>query len=112
PVMLSLISAGIAAHADAQIAQIAVPPLRLPDAARTLPSLPDIGAEPLVAVRDTLARVRLDRIATLLRDNRDRIEPDRDGQPAVRGILVATGVDETMIARAAESGFKLIDRDR
>ncbi|NYF32189.1 S8 family serine peptidase [Sphingopyxis sp. JAI108] len=108
PMMLSLLSAGIAAHADAQIA---LPPVQLPDAARTLPSLPDISSEPLVAVRNTLAQLRIDRIAALLRDNRDRIEPDRDGQPAVRGIVVATGVDEAMIARAAKEGFRLIDRE-
>ncbi len=108
PMTLSLLSAGIAAHADAQIA---LPPVQLPDAARTLPSLPDISSEPLVAVRNTLAQLRIDRIAALLRDNRDRIEPDRDGQPAVRGIVVATGVDEEMIARAAKEGFRLIDRE-
>src|SRR3546814_15151374 len=87
PVMLSLLCAGITARVDAQIA---LPSVQLP---RTLPSLPEIGAEPLTAVRDTLAQVRLDRIATLLRDNRDRIEPDRNGQPAVRGLLPPPGVD-------------------
>lgn len=106
---ISLLAAGIAARVDAQIA---LPPVQLPDAARTLPSLPDIGAEPLTTLRGTLAQVRLDRIATLLRDNRDHIEPDREGQPAVRGILVATGVDDAMIARAAKDGFRLVDRDR
>jgi hypothetical protein len=109
PVMFSLLCAGIAVRVDAQIA---LPSVRLPDTSRTLPSLPDIVAEPLEAAGDTLARVRLDRIDRLLRDNRDRIEPDRNGQPAVRGILVATGVDEAMIARAAKEGFRLIDRDR
>ena len=106
---ISLLVAGIAARVDAQIA---LPPVQLPDAARTLPSLPDIGAEPLTTLRGTLAQVRLDRVATLLRDNRDHIEPDREGQPAVRGILVATGIDDAMIARAAKDGFRLIDRDR
>src|SRR3546814_4354447 len=106
PVMLSLLCSGITARVDAQIA---LPSVQLP---RTLPSLPEIGAGPLTAVRDTLAQVRLDRIATLLRDNRDRIEPDRNGQPAVRGIIIATGVDEAMIARAAKDGFRLVDRDR
>ena len=105
PVMFSLLCAGIAARVDAQIA---LPSVQLP---RTLPSLPEIGAEPLTAIRDTLAQARLDRIAKLLRDNRDGIEPDRDGQPAVRGIVVATGVDQAMIARAAKEGFRLIDRE-
>lgn len=109
PVMFSLLCAGIAVRVDAQIA---LPSVQLPDTSRTLPSLPDIVAEPLETAGDTLARVRLDRIDRLLRDNRDRIEPDRNGQPAVRGILVATGVDEAMIARAAKEGFRLIDRDR
>ena len=93
-------------------AQIAVPSVQLPDAARTLPSLPDIGTEPLIAVGDTLAQARLDRITSLLRDRRDRVEPDRYGQPAVRGVLVATGIDDAMIARAQLDGFALIDRER
>src|SRR3546814_17452387 len=103
PVMLSLLCSGITARVDAQIA---LPSVQLP---RTLPSLPEIGAEPLTAVRDTLAQVRLDRIATLLRDNRDRIEPDRNGQPAVRGRIIATGVVEAMIAPAAQEGLRLVD---
>ncbi|WP_447765818.1 S8 family serine peptidase [Sphingopyxis panaciterrae] len=105
---ISLLSAAMTARVDAQIA---LPPVQLPDAARTLPSLPNL-AEPLPRVGDTLAQMRLDRITTLLRDNRERIEPDRSGQPAVRGILVATGVDGPMIARAVKKGFRLIDRDR
>ncbi len=105
---ISLLSAGMAARA---LAQVALPPVELPDAAGTLQSLPDIDAEPLITLGDRLAEVRLDRITSLLRDNRDRIEPDRDGQPAVRGILVATGVDDAMIAQAAKAGFRLVDRD-
>lgn len=106
--MISLLPAGMAAQVAAQIA---LPPVRLPDAAATLPPLPEVGAEPLETVSNSLAQLRLDRITTLLRNNRDRIEPDRNGQPAVRGILVATGVDDAMIARAAKDGFRLIDRD-
>ncbi|MGL3822920.1 S8 family serine peptidase [Sphingopyxis sp. R3-92] len=105
---IALLPAGMAAHVDAQIV---LPPVRLPDAAGPLPQLPEIGAAPMSALSDTLAQVRLDRIATLLRDNRDRIEPDRNGQPAVRGMLVATGVDDAMIASAAKDGFRLVDRD-
>ncbi len=93
-------------------AQIALPSVQLPDAARTLPPLPDLGNQPLIAVGDTLAQARLGRITDILRTQRDRIEPDRNGQPAVRGILIATGIDDAMIARAQSDGFKLIDRDR
>jgi len=105
---ISLLFTGMATRL---FAQIALPPVQLPDAARTLPSLQDLGAEPLITAGDRLAQVRLNRVTALLRDNRSRIEPDRNGQPAVRGILVATGVDDAMIARAAKHGFRLIDRD-
>ncbi|MDR6834921.1 MULTISPECIES: hypothetical protein [unclassified Sphingopyxis] len=71
-------------------AQIALPSVQLPDAARTLPTLPKLGNQPLIAVGDTLAQARLGRMTDLLRTQRDRIEPDRNGEPAVRGILIAT----------------------
>lgn len=93
-------------------AQIAVPSVQLPETARTLPTLPDLDARPLIQVGDTLAEARLDRIRALLRNHRDRVELDRNDQPAVRGILVATGIDDAMIARAARQGFGLIERDR
>lgn len=93
-------------------AQVALPQVQLPDAARTLPGLPDIGAEPLIAVGDRLTQVRLDRIAALVRRDRDRIELDDRGEPAVRGVLVASGVDAAMIARAGDAGFALLDRER
>jgi minor extracellular protease Epr len=93
-------------------AQIGLPPVQLPDAARTVPPLPDLRGEPLVRIGDRLAEVRLDRITNLLRDQRDRTEPDRNGEPAVRGILIATGIDDAMIARAADKGFRLLDRER
>lgn len=92
-------------------AQIILPPVQLPDAARTIPPLPDIGTQPLITVERTLGQLRIDRIAALLRDHRDAVELDRDGQPAVRGVLVATGVDDAMIARAGREGFALIGRD-
>ncbi|MBJ7440175.1 MAG: S8 family serine peptidase [Sphingopyxis sp.] len=107
--MLSLL---LAVNGQRVVAQIGLPSVQLPDAARTLPSLPDIGAEPLIAVGDTLARARIERITGLLRDRPDQIEPDRNGQPAVRGVLIATGIDEAMIARAQDGGFTLIDRER
>src|SRR5690606_3006386 len=40
------------------------------------------------------------------------IELDERGEPAVRGILVASGIDAAMIARATDAGFALFDRDR
>ncbi len=112
PVLIVMLTLLLALAGQRGAAQIALPQVQIPDAARVLPALPDVGAEPLIAVGDTLAQARLDRIAGLLRERRDRIEPDRNGQPAVRGVLIATGINDPMIARAREGGFALIDRER
>lgn len=93
-------------------AQLGLPQVRLPDAARTLPTLPDVNADPLIAATDRLTQIRLDRIASLVERNRDSIELDERGEPAVRGVLVASGVDDAMIERAAKAGFALLDRER
>lgn len=93
-------------------AQVALPSVQLPDAARTLPTLPDLNAQPLIAAGDRLTAIRLDRIAALVHDNRDSIELDERGEPAVRGVLVASGIDTAMILRAQTGGFALLDRDR
>ncbi|WP_294049304.1 S8 family serine peptidase [Sphingopyxis sp.] len=98
---------------DARVAaQVALPQVQLPDAARTLPSLPEVDAGRLTGIGERLLDVRLDRITALVRANRDSIELDERGEPAVRGVLVASGVDAAMIARAGEAGFALIDRER
>lgn len=107
-----ILIACVAGDVPGVMAQIGVPSVRLPDATRNLPSLPDVGIEPLIAVERLPEQLRLDRITRLLRDHGDRVELDRAGQPAVRGILVATGVDDAMIERAAKKGFRLLDRDR
>ena len=95
--------------AGAGQAQVTVP---LPDAGRVLPPLPKLDIDPLATTRATLERLRLDRITGLLRDHGDRVEVDRNGEPAVRGVLVATGVDAAMTARASDEGFSVIDRER
>ncbi|MBO9694835.1 MAG: S8 family serine peptidase [Sphingopyxis sp.] len=93
-------------------AQVALPPVALPDPGRILPPLPEVDAGRLTGLGDQLAQVRLDRITGLVRANRDSIELDERGEAAVRGVLVASGVDAAMIARAGEAGFALIDRER
>lgn len=93
-------------------AQVALPRVQLPDATRTLPSLPDLKAQPLLSVGERLTALRLDRIAALVQRNRGSIELDERGEPAVRGILIASGVDAEMIDQAAKQGFALLDRER
>lgn len=106
-----MIAAPVAGGIHDAAAQISLPSVQIPDAARVIPPLPDLNTRPLIAVGESLAEVRLDRITALLRDHRDRIELDRNDQPAVRGVLVATGVDDAMVARAAREGFTVHDRD-
>ncbi|TXC74084.1 S8 family serine peptidase [Sphingorhabdus soli] len=60
---------------------------------------------------DLLERIRLDRIDTLLRDNRENIERDRHGDPALRGVLVASGIDDTALAAARAAGFTIVSRE-
>jgi len=60
---------------------------------------------------DLLERVRLDRIDTLLRDNREIIERDRYGDPALRGILVASGIGPVELAEARSAGFAIVSRE-
>ena len=74
--------------------------------------LPDVDARPLISAGDRLTGVRLDRITSLVQRNRDSIELDDRGEPAVRGVLIASGIDAAMIARAAKDGFALLDRER
>ncbi|MBU7589362.1 MAG: S8 family serine peptidase [Sphingopyxis terrae] len=94
-------------------AQVALPSAQLPEAGRVLSTLPDTGVlERLVATSERLTQLRLDRIDALVRNHRDSIELDDRGEPAVRGVLIASGVDDAMIRRAAEAGFALIERER
>lgn len=93
-------------------AQVALPQVQLPDAARTLPSLPDIRTRPLLSAGERLSALRLDRIAALVQRNRGSIELDERGEPAVRGVVIASGVDAAMIDQAAKEGYALLERER
>ncbi|HEX2812626.1 MAG TPA: S8 family serine peptidase [Sphingopyxis sp.] len=108
PMMLCLLVTAIGPRADAQLA---LPQVQIPDPAHTLPPLPKLNAEPLLSAGDRLTGLRLDRITALLCSHRESIELDERGEPAVRGVLVASGIDAAMIARAGQHGFALLDRD-
>lgn len=98
---------------DARVAaQVALPQVQLPGAGGSLPSLPEVEIGRVVGMGGRLTQLRLDRIAALVRGNRDSIELDERGEPAVRGVLIASGVNAAMIARAGEAGFAMIDRER
>ena len=96
----------------AQLPPVDLSPANIPDVVSGLPSLPDIAADSVDRLGGSLAEVRLGRIAALVRTHRESVELDDRGEPAVRGVLIASGVDAAMIARAADEGFALIDRER
>jgi hypothetical protein len=84
-----------------------------------LPQLPNVGtianpvltpvngllSGPLGEVSNTLRLARLDRIETLVRDNRATIERDREGAPARRGVLLLIDPDAATLASVSALGF-------
>ncbi len=60
---------------------------------------------------ERLASVRTLRLDRLVRDHREAIEFDGDGQPARRGELLLEGADDASLARALQAGFTLIARE-
>ncbi|AMO73260.1 hypothetical protein AZE99_05915 [Sphingorhabdus sp. M41] len=109
----------------------ASPQLALPTVGPGLPlpnhSLGDI-AEPLIdpvsgvldagvldrlsnsELRRLLNRLRLDRLNQFVRQNRDYVERDRSGDPAVRGVLIATGISAASLERVQKEGFRILER--
>ena len=57
-----------------------------------------------------LNRLRIDRLNKFVRENREHVERDRNGDPAVRGVLIATGISEASLQRAQEEGFQILER--
>lgn len=74
----------------------------------TVHGLPDAVAE---AGSSTLADLRKMRLAELIRDNRDALEPDDHGQPARRGVLIAIDPDPLSLQLASRAGFAIAGQD-
>lgn len=106
-----LLSLSVPVEAAAQL----LPPIGAPDlprvgdlatgVTRQLGSLADVPRAATALVRD-----RLDRIMTLVRDNRDTIALDDKGDPARAGEVLVDDPDDRLIADAAARGFALIER--
>jgi hypothetical protein len=101
-----LLFSALAASAAAQ-AQIRVP---------SLPVLPLQGvtqtldqAQPRVL--DSASDLRLRSVRRLIRDNRKLIEADPNGEPIVRGEILASGVSDEALARLESRGF-VVERER
>lgn len=61
-------------------------------------------------LRTLLNRLRIDRVNQFVRQNRDHVERDRNGDPAVRDVLVATGISTASLERARKEGFQILER--
>jgi len=110
----------------AGVAMVALPAAAMPQIG--LPSLPtprggiDGLARPLLdtldldrlspdAVARQLRSARLDRLTGFVRTHRDRVEFDAVRAPALRGVLLATGVTTADRARAIAAGYRIIDEE-
>lgn len=74
----------------------------------------DIGtADPPELVRSAaqLARNRLDRLAALVRENRETVERDEAGHPARRGVVLLLDPDAAGLQTARQLGFTLRGQD-
>ena len=114
-ILRSVIARGltVAVIPAAAVAQIGLPALPSVDVGSTLASVDGLARldhVPTAGVARALADARIARLADFARRNRPEIEFDDDQNPAVRGILIVTGIDSTAIARADARGFKVIDR--
>ena len=95
--LIMMAALGAAAGAEAQI--------RLPV---QLPSLPLPTLQQNLGVPDqALGDVRRRATALLIRNNRRLIEADPDGEPIVRGEVLASGIDDAMLSRWAARGFSI-----
>ena len=95
--LILMTALGAAAAAEAQI--------RLPV---QLPSLPLPSLQQNLSVPEqALGDVRRQASALLIRNNRRLIEADPDGEPIVRGEVLAVGVDDAMVSRWVARGFSV-----
>ncbi|MEW4467263.1 S8 family serine peptidase [Parasphingorhabdus sp. JC815] len=62
-------------------------------------------------LRTMLERLRIDRVKRFLRENKNYVERDQYGDPAVRGVLIATGISESSLQSATAEGFRILERE-
>ena len=104
-IALILLSGGAAA-------QLSLPRVDLPQNVDLPVDLPDTGALAVRQLARTLRVARVERLTDFVRSNRDAVEFDGDRNPSVRGVLIATGVDDAAVAKASAAGFALLGRER
>ncbi len=98
------------ALAAAQLGLPTLPPVDLGGTVRDAAGLVRLDQLAPGQLARTLADARLDRLNALVRENRRELELDGAGNPAVRGVLVASGIDAATVARAEAAGFRVVER--
>ncbi len=92
--------------------QLGLPRVGLPGNLDLPVDLPDTGPIAARQLARTLKVARIDRLTGFVSSNRDAIEWDADRNPSVRGVLIATGIDQAAIATATDAGFAILERER
>jgi subtilisin family serine protease len=93
-------------------AQMALPSVRLPVTAPTLPNLPatDVSLQSRLDAEfqgTDLKELRALHVRTLLRAHGDLVEADSHGDPMVRGEVLVVSPDATALQAAAAAGFSV-----
>lgn len=73
--------------------------------------VPDLGAGPIVSDARSLLDLRRQRLRQLVRDNRDQLDTDPDGNPVRRGELLAIDLSEPALTQLTTLGFAVVRRD-
>ncbi|MGH8230550.1 MAG: S8 family serine peptidase [Steroidobacteraceae bacterium] len=108
--IIRMIAFGCAALSQAAAAQINLPPVRLPSLpvpGLAAPLAAGLGA-PLEQRTNELLTARRARLDALVRDNRQSIEADPNGDPILRAQLIGLDLSPAALEQIATAGFMLI----
>lgn len=94
------------------VGQLALPRVDLPKNLDLPVELPATGQQSVRELARRLEMARVDRLTDFVRTNRGEVEFDSNSNPSVRGVLIATGVDEDAVLKAKTAGFAVLDRER
>jgi hypothetical protein len=109
----TLFAFGCAALTGSAAAQVGLPAVRLPLPVGGLTSpLAQTGAGAASLASNTLASLRQTTAQNLIRQNRQLIEADPNGEPMLRGQLVALDLSPATLERTAAAGFVRVREQR
>ncbi|WP_373487514.1 S8 family serine peptidase [Blastomonas sp.] len=112
-VLLGTAIATMPVAASPQIGIPALPNTRIGVESISGPLLRDIDLDRLTSaqIAEQLQIARIERLTSIVRQNRDRVEFDAQKAPALRGVLLATGVTPAHRAKAEAAGYRVLDEE-